>query len=155
MAITVNNSKSYSKYLKHRLTSFHCTLVYSALQILPFLKKIFYLFIHERHSEKQRHRQREKQAPCREHNVGLDPRTLGSLPEPKADGQPLSHPGIPLPPFFFFLKQTDGCANPVFSKSISIFPTVFSPFMSLCHILVILANISNIFIINVSVISDL
>ncbi len=43
--------------------------------------------------ERQRHRQREKQAPCREPDVGLDPRTPGSLPEPKADAQPLSHPG--------------------------------------------------------------
>ena len=25
----------------------------------------------------------------------LDPRTPGSQPEPKADGQPLSHPGAP------------------------------------------------------------
>ena len=34
----------------------------------------FYLFIHERHteSERQRHRQREKQAPCGEPDVGLD-----------------------------------------------------------------------------------
>ena len=31
----------------------------------------------------------------REPNVGLDPRTLGSHPEPKADAQPLSHPGAP------------------------------------------------------------
>ena len=37
----------------------------------------------------------EKQAPCREPDVGLDPGTPGSLPEPKADSQPLSHPGIP------------------------------------------------------------
>ena len=36
--------------------------------------------------------QRENQAPCREPNVGLDP---GSRPEPKADVQPLSHPGVP------------------------------------------------------------
>ena len=43
--------------------------------------------------ERQRHRQREKQAPCREPDAGLDPRTLGSHPEPKADAQPLSHPG--------------------------------------------------------------
>ena len=34
-------------------------------------------------------------APCREPNVGLEPRTLGACPEPKADAQPLSHPGIP------------------------------------------------------------
>ena len=26
--------------------------------------------------------------------MGLDPGTLGSCPEPKADTQPLSHPGI-------------------------------------------------------------
>ena len=35
--------------------------------------------------ERQRHRQREKQAPCREPDVGLDPGTPGSYPEPKAD----------------------------------------------------------------------
>ena len=29
-----------------------------------------------------------------EPNVGLDPRTPGSRPEPKADTQPLRHPGI-------------------------------------------------------------
>ena len=45
--------------------------------------------------ERQRCRQREKQAPGREPNVGLDPRTPGSQPEPKADVQPLSHPGDP------------------------------------------------------------
>ena len=45
--------------------------------------------------ERQRHRQREKQAPCREPHVGLNPRTPGSGPESKADAQPLSHPGVP------------------------------------------------------------
>ena len=45
--------------------------------------------------ERQRHSQREKQAPCGAPDVGLDPRTLGSCPEPKTDAQPLSHPGIP------------------------------------------------------------
>ena len=45
--------------------------------------------------ERQRHRQREKQAPRREPDVGLDPGTPGSRPEPKADTQLLSHPGIP------------------------------------------------------------
>ena len=48
-----------------------------------------------RDTERQRHRQREKQAPCREPNVGLDPGTPGSHPEPKADAQSLSHPGVP------------------------------------------------------------
>ena len=41
----------------------------------------------------------EKQAPCREPDVGLDPGTPGSCPGPKADAKPLSHPGIL---FFFF-----------------------------------------------------
>ena len=59
-----------------------------------FLKR-FYLFIHKKHRERQRHRQRENQAPCREPDVGLNPRTPGSRPEPKTDAQPLSHPGVP------------------------------------------------------------
>ena len=46
---------------------------------------MFYLFIHERHRERGRDRQREKQAPCREPDVGFDPGTPGSCPEPKAD----------------------------------------------------------------------
>ena len=47
------------------------------------------------HTERQRHRQREKQAPGGEPEEGIDPRAQGSLDEPKADAQPLSHPGIP------------------------------------------------------------
>ena len=46
-------------------------------------------------TERQRHRQREKQALCREPDVALDPGTPRSCPEPKADAQPLSHPGVP------------------------------------------------------------
>ena len=41
-------------------------------QELHFLK-IFYLFM--RDIERQRHKQRKKQAPCREPDVGLNPRT--------------------------------------------------------------------------------
>ena len=44
----------------------------------------------------ERKRQREKQAPCREPDVGLDPGTPGLRPELKADAQPLSYPGIPI-----------------------------------------------------------
>ena len=43
--------------------------------------------------ERQRHGQRENQAPCREPDMELDPRTLGSCPEPEADAEPPSHPG--------------------------------------------------------------
>ena len=37
-------------------------------------------------------------APCREPDVGLNPRTLGTRPEPKANAQPLSHwvPQVPV-----------------------------------------------------------
>ena len=49
----------------------------------------------EKKRERQRHRQKEKQASCREPDVGLDPRTLASRPEPKVDAQLLSHPGVP------------------------------------------------------------
>ena len=62
-----------------------------------FLER-FYLFIHEKHTEgrgRQRYRQREKQASCRELDVGLDPGTPGSCPGPKAGAKLLSHPGIP------------------------------------------------------------
>ena len=41
-------------------------------------------------------REREKQAPCREPNVGLDPGTPGLHPGPKAGAKLLSHPGVPL-----------------------------------------------------------
>ena len=51
----------------------------------------------------QRHRQREKQAPYREPDAELYPRTLGSQAEPKADTQPLRHPGAPV---FGFLNHT-------------------------------------------------
>ena len=32
---------------------------------------------------------------CREPDVGLDPRTPGSCPEPEGGAQLLSHPGVP------------------------------------------------------------
>ena len=64
--------------------------------------KILFIYSWETHRKRQRHRQREKQAPCGEPDVGLDPRTLGSCPEPKADAQPLSHPGVP---HYYFLTK--------------------------------------------------
>ena len=51
------------------------------------------------HRERQKHRQREKQPPCREPDVGLDAGTPGSHPEPKAGAKLLSHPGIPMTVF--------------------------------------------------------
>ena len=40
-------------------------------------------------------RDTERQAPCREPDMGLDPGTPGPRPGPKADAQPVNHPGIP------------------------------------------------------------
>ena len=77
--------------------------------------KIIYLFIHERHTQRegQRPRQREKQAPHREPDVGLDPRTPGSRPELKADAQPLSHP-VPIACLFHvFGKGTNSSKTSV------------------------------------------
>ena len=36
---------------------------------------------------------KEKQAPCREPDAGLDPGSPGSRSGPKAGAKPLSHPG--------------------------------------------------------------
>ena len=40
----------------------------------------FYLFMRDTEQERGRDRQREKQAPCREPDVGLDPGSPGSYP---------------------------------------------------------------------------
>ena len=58
-----------------------------------FFLKILFIYSWETHS--QRCRQREKQAPHGELDVGLDPRTPGSRPEPKADAQLLSTQASP------------------------------------------------------------
>ena len=73
--------------------TFQCFLSFLFFSFFFFLR--FYLFIPERHRERQTYRGKEKQAPCREPDVGLGTRTPGSRPEPKADAQPLSHSGIP------------------------------------------------------------
>ena len=58
------------------------------------------LFIHKRHAERGRDIGRGisrliSRLPSEEPDAGLNPRTPGSCPEPKADTQPLSHPGVP------------------------------------------------------------
>ena len=55
----------------------------------------------ERERGRQRHRRREKQAPCQEPDMGLDPGTPGYHPRPKAGAKPLSHPGIPSVPISY------------------------------------------------------
>ena len=52
--------------------------------------------------EREAETQREKQAPCKEPNMGLVPGTPGSHPGLNAGTKPLSHPGIPWLGLFFF-----------------------------------------------------
>ena len=89
-----------------------------AFEMIPnylviFFKGFTYLFMKGTERERQRHRQRLKQAPCGEPDAGLNPRTPGSCPELKADAQPLSHPGAPILQFYF-----------MFAQSLSLEPTV-------------------------------
>ena len=58
-----------------------------------FLFSRFYLFMRDTERERQRHRWKEKQAPYREPDAGLNPGTQGSWPELKTDAQLLSHTG--------------------------------------------------------------
>ena len=53
--------------------------------MLSFKIDFIYLFMRDTQRERQRHRQREKQSPCGESDVGVDPRTPRSQPEPKGD----------------------------------------------------------------------
>ena len=60
-----------------------------------FLIVFFFLF-NERHAETCRDTGRGRsRLPVQSLMGGLNPRTPGSQPDPKADAQPLSHPGAP------------------------------------------------------------
>ena len=48
--------------------------------IIYIYKDFMYLFMRDTHRQSQRHRQREKQAPRREAQAGLDPGSPGSRP---------------------------------------------------------------------------
>ena len=61
------------------------------IPVYYFFKDFIY---RDRERGAERHRQREKQAPCREPGVRLDPGTPDSGPGLKAGAKPLSHPGI-------------------------------------------------------------
>ena len=56
----------------------------------PVFSPKYYIYIFMR--ERQRHKQRKKQATRGEPDVVLNPRTLGLGPEPKTIAQPLGHP---------------------------------------------------------------
>ena len=58
----------------------------------------FFVIVTEREAETQA--EGEAGSMHREPDVGLDPRSPGSRPGPKAGAKPLRHPGIPM--FFLF-----------------------------------------------------
>ena len=61
--------------------------------VLFCLKYFIYLFMRDTVREAETQAEREAGSP--EPDAGLNPRTQGSHPGPKADTQPLSHPGAP------------------------------------------------------------
>ena len=87
-----------SKILLFSCSKFYTWSLYSfatAFTTVYFFSKILFIYSWETHRERQRHRQKEKQAPCREPDVGLDP---GSRDHALGwrQTQLLSHPGVPL-----------------------------------------------------------
>ena len=68
----------------------------------------------EREAETQTQAEGEAGSMHREPDVGLDPRSPGSRPGPKAGAKPLRHPGIPS------LLASKGCLH-----SLSVAPSTF------------------------------
>ena len=94
-AMRNDHKSTFTWAMKLQLVKVTSINVLHIISHVIFLKKILLIYPCETHRERQRQGQREKQAPCREPNVGLNPGTAGSGPKPKADAQSLSHPGIP------------------------------------------------------------
>ena len=68
------------------------------------------MIVTQREREREAETQTEGEAGSmhREPDVGLDPGSPGSRPEPKAGAKPLRHPGIPIMSIFngiFLFKQ--------------------------------------------------
>ena len=79
---SINSPKSRQRELSY-IVLLQNYLAISLYKYLFFLKKILFIYSWETERGAQRHRQREKQAPCREPYVGLDPGSPGSHPGPK------------------------------------------------------------------------
>ena len=89
---------------KVHLADFHPEVIYEVDYLIiwtSFFFKILFIYLWQT----QRHRQREKQAPCWRSDVGLDPGTPGSHPEWKVDAQLLSHPDIPHIDFLIYPQR--------------------------------------------------
>ena len=67
---------------------------------LLFFFKILFIYLFEREKVRKITGEEADFPLSREPNVGLDPRTLGPRPEPKADVNQLGHPDAPQMCFF-------------------------------------------------------
>ena len=89
---------SYTSFPYILVAALKVTLYILRVYILTFsvyLELIFFFKIPFIYSWEAETGRGEKQAPCRELDVELHPRTPGSRSEPKGDAQPLNHSGIP------------------------------------------------------------
>ena len=77
----------FNKYLSH--------FYYEQNSIFGSFNRILFIYL-ESDEHKQVGEEEADSLLSREPDVGLDPRTLGSRPEPKADPQPAGPPGRPL-----------------------------------------------------------
>ena len=77
------------------------------LLLLLFLIFFNFLFIYDSHTEREREAEIQAEGEAgsmhREPDVGIDPRSPGSRPGPKAGAKPLRHPGIPSEQFLISL----------------------------------------------------
>ena len=80
-----------------------------------FFLKILFIYSWDTQRERQRHRQREMQSPCGEADVGLDPKTPGSWPEPKADAQHWAIQASLKLPFKVFCTPREYSLFPIFN----------------------------------------
>ena len=87
---------------------------------------MIYLFMRDIEREAETYAEGEA-APCREPDMELDPRTRGSWPEPKADAQPLRHPGVPLKLVLILKKCLQLIVNYIdqYILSIAALPLIF------------------------------
>ena len=77
--------------------------------LILFLLKILFIYLTEIETASERGNtgtgrgsgRGRSRLPAEEPDVGLDPITMGSCPEPKADAQPLCHPGAPVCLFLY------------------------------------------------------
>ena len=79
-------------------------------------------------------RGRSRLHPCREPDAGLHPGTPGSCPEPKADAQRLSYPGVPVLAGFFSWVFNQTQTYPILQSLQNphiLFPTIVWSFSSL------------------------